>query len=59
VSLEKQPAKALVGTVLDGAYRIEGLVDMGRMGAVYEATHLRLGNRVAVNADGARVGCES
>jgi serine/threonine-protein kinase len=48
VSLEKQPAKALVGTVLDGAYRIEGLVDMGGMGAVYEATHLRLGNRVAV-----------
>jgi serine/threonine-protein kinase len=34
--------------VLEGAYRIEGLVGEGGMGAVYEATHLRLGTRVAV-----------
>jgi len=41
-------AEALIGTVLEGAYRIEGLVGEGGMGAVYAATHMRLGTRVAV-----------
>ncbi|MGB8296535.1 MAG: serine/threonine-protein kinase [Polyangia bacterium] len=41
-------AHALVGTVLDGSYRIEGLLGEGGMGAVYAATHLRLDKRVAV-----------
>ena len=39
---------ALVGTVLDGSYRIEGLLGEGGMGAVYAATHLRLEKRMAV-----------
>ena len=41
-------AEDLLGTVLEGAYRIERLVGEGGMGAVYEAAHLRLGTRVAV-----------
>jgi len=41
-------AHALVGTVLDGSYRIEGLLGEGGMGAVYAATHLRLDKPVAV-----------
>jgi serine/threonine-protein kinase len=41
-------AHALVGTVLDGSYRIEGLLGEGGMGAVYAATHLRLEKPVAV-----------
>ena len=43
-----QAAEDLLGTVLEGAYRIERLVGEGGMGAVYEAAHLRLGTRVAV-----------
>ena len=41
-------AHAMVGTVLDSSYRIEGLLGEGGMGAVYAATHLRLDKRVAV-----------
>jgi serine/threonine protein kinase len=41
-------AHALVGAVLDGSYRIEGLLGEGGMGAVYTATHLRLEKPVAV-----------
>jgi serine/threonine-protein kinase len=41
-------AEDLLGTVLEGAYRIERLIGEGGMGAVYEAAHLRLGTRVAV-----------
>lgn len=37
-----------MGTVLEGAYRIEGLLGKGGMGAVYTATHIRLSKRVAV-----------
>ena len=39
---------ALVGTVLEGAYRITRLLGQGGMGAVYEAVQLRLDKRVAV-----------
>ena len=39
---------ALVGTVLEGAYRITRLVGEGGMGAVYEAVQLRLNKRVAI-----------
>jgi serine/threonine protein kinase len=39
---------ALVGAVLEGVYRIDGMVGRGGMGSVYAATHLRLGKRVAV-----------
>jgi eukaryotic-like serine/threonine-protein kinase len=38
----------LAGTVLEGAYRLVRLIGQGGMGAVYEATQLRLGKRVAV-----------
>jgi serine/threonine protein kinase len=48
MSAEKEPAESLIGTVLDGSYRIEGLIGEGGMGAVYEAKHLRLDKRVAV-----------
>jgi serine/threonine-protein kinase len=40
--------EALVGTVLEGAYRITRLIGEGGMGAVYEAVQLRLNKRVAV-----------
>jgi serine/threonine protein kinase len=39
---------ALVGAVLGGAYEVIRLLGEGGMGAVYEATHLRLNKRVAV-----------
>ena len=39
---------ALVGTVLEGAYRITRLIGEGGMGAVYEAMQLRLNKRVAI-----------
>jgi serine/threonine-protein kinase len=48
MSPARQSAEDLLGTVLEGAYRIERLVGEGGMGAVYEAAHLRLGTRVAV-----------
>jgi eukaryotic-like serine/threonine-protein kinase len=41
-------ARARVGTVLEGAYRLTRLLGEGGMGAVYEAVHLRLEKRVAV-----------
>jgi serine/threonine-protein kinase len=39
---------AVVGTVLEGAYRITRLIGEGGMGAVYEAVQLRLNKRVAI-----------
>ena len=48
MSPEKPAAESLVGAVLEGAYRIEGLLGEGGMATVYKATHLRLGKRVAV-----------
>ena len=43
-----QDADPRVGTVLKDNYRIERLLGRGGMGAVYQATHLRLGSQVAV-----------
>ena len=41
--------RPMIGAVLlDGSYRVERLIGEGGMGAVYEATHLRLAKRVAV-----------
>jgi eukaryotic-like serine/threonine-protein kinase len=37
-----------LGTTLAGKYRLERKLGQGGMGAVYEATHLRLGQRVAI-----------
>jgi serine/threonine-protein kinase len=48
MSAEDQAAGALVGSILEGTYRIESLLREGGMGAVYAATHLRLDKRVAV-----------
>ena len=48
MSPEKQSAESLVGAVLDGMYRVEGMLGEGGMGAVFEATQLRLDKRVAV-----------
>ncbi len=39
---------AIIGTVLEGAYRVTRLIGEGGMGAVYEAVQLRLNKRVAV-----------
>ncbi|HEY2515204.1 MAG TPA: serine/threonine-protein kinase, partial [Polyangiaceae bacterium] len=36
------------GETFDGKYRIEGLLGAGGMGVVFAATHLRLGQRVAI-----------
>ncbi|MCA1615674.1 MAG: protein kinase [Acidobacteria bacterium] len=44
---ELQPSLP-VGRTVEGKYRLEKLVGRGGMGAVYEATDLRLGRRVAV-----------
>src|SRR5690348_7439208 len=37
-----------VGALLDGRYRLDHLIGSGGCGAVYAATHVRLGSRVAV-----------
>ena len=36
------------GAVLDGKYRIERVLGVGGMGAVLEATHLKLEEKVAI-----------
>lgn len=40
--------KSLIGRTLDDSYRVEKLIGSGGMGAVFLATHLALGNSVAV-----------
>jgi serine/threonine-protein kinase len=44
----EQQSRALIGTVLDDSYRVDGLLGEGGMGAVYKATHLRLDKSVAI-----------
>ena len=41
-------AQARLGSVLRGKYRIDNVLGVGAMAAVYAATHLRHANRVAV-----------
>jgi len=38
----------LIGTVVAGKYRIDRLIGQGGMGAVFQATHLAIGKRVAL-----------
>ncbi|MEM1416399.1 MAG: serine/threonine-protein kinase [Myxococcota bacterium] len=38
----------LIGTVLDGRYRVEGVIGAGGVGVVYRAQHAGLGQQVAV-----------
>jgi serine/threonine protein kinase len=45
--LEGDPA-SIVNTVLDGQYQMEALLGKGGMGAVYQARHILLGDRVAI-----------
>jgi serine/threonine protein kinase len=37
-----------VGTVIDGKYRVDGIVGRGGMGTVYRAQHLALHEPVAI-----------
>ena len=41
-------ARQRIGTVLRGKYRLDGVLGIGGMAAVFSATHLRNANRVAV-----------
>jgi serine/threonine-protein kinase len=41
-------AKALIGTTLSGRYRIDALLAMGGMGAVYRGEHVHMHKRVAI-----------
>src|SRR5947207_3128437 len=40
--------KSLIGSTLDGQYKIEALLGQGGMGTVYRARHILLGDLVAI-----------
>src|SRR6476661_1223496 len=44
----ERDARALVGTTLNGDYRVVRLIGEGAMGGIYEARQLRLDKRVAI-----------
>jgi serine/threonine-protein kinase len=46
--MAKQPEQSLVGTKVDGKYRIDRVIGRGAMGIVCEARNLDLGRRVAI-----------
>ncbi|MEM7435862.1 MAG: hypothetical protein AAF436_11975, partial [Myxococcota bacterium] len=41
-------ADALIGTVIDGRYRVEALLGEGGMGLVYRVTHTKLDKPLAI-----------
>ena len=41
-------AKSLIGRVLSDRYRLDGIVAMGSMGAVYRGFHLKMRKEVAI-----------
>jgi eukaryotic-like serine/threonine-protein kinase len=45
---DRESETSLIGSVLEGAYRIERLIVKNEAGAIYEAFHLRLDKSVAV-----------
>lgn len=45
---EEELGDPLIGTVVDGRYRIEGLLGEGGMGVVYDVTHQALNKRLAL-----------
>src|SRR5256885_6891366 len=51
-------ADKLIGTVLDGKYRVENLLGKGAMGNVYAGTHLFMGMPIAIRSEERRVGKE-
>jgi len=42
------PVDPLIGQVLDGRYRVDGVLGEGGMGLVYRATHVVLGKKLAI-----------
>src|SRR5687768_1630755 len=43
-----EPFDRMIGSVVDGKFRIDAFLGAGAMGAVYEATQLNLGRTVAL-----------